>query len=137
MTRNDLQQLSQMRLREAHLLFENGHHSATYYLAGYAVECALKACIAKQTREHDFPDKDRAVKSYTHRPKDLLSVAGLTNRFQADARANPELQTNWDIVENWTEHSPYELRSEADARLLFEAINRPQDGVLAWVTQHW
>ena len=30
---------------------------AAYYMIGYCVECALKACIAKQIRRFDFPDK--------------------------------------------------------------------------------
>jgi HEPN domain-containing protein len=137
MTRYDLQQLVKVRLHEAHLLLNGRSYSGAYYLAGYAIECALKACIARQTREFDFPDKDRAVKSYTHRPKDLIAVAGLSQRLQADLRSHPELQTNWEIVQNWTEHSRYELRTEADARLLLEAIERPQEGVLAWVTRHW
>ncbi len=36
-----------------------GMWEGTYYLAGYAVECALKACIAKQIIAEDFPDKER------------------------------------------------------------------------------
>jgi hypothetical protein len=35
-----------------------------YYLAGYPVEFALKACIAKSTERHDFPDKRRANQSH-------------------------------------------------------------------------
>jgi HEPN domain-containing protein len=31
------------------VLLEAGLYAGAYYLAGYAVECALKACIAKKT----------------------------------------------------------------------------------------
>jgi HEPN domain-containing protein len=54
--RTDFQKLSEIRVREAEVLFENGFYEGAYYLAGYAIECAFKACIAKQIREYDFPD---------------------------------------------------------------------------------
>ncbi|MGB7136749.1 MAG: HEPN domain-containing protein [Acidobacteriaceae bacterium] len=57
MNRKDLQSLANTRLREARVLFRAKEFSGAYYLAGYAVECALKACIAKQYRQHDFPDR--------------------------------------------------------------------------------
>jgi len=38
-------------------LLRLGLFDGAYYLAGYAVECALKACIAKGTQRFEFPDK--------------------------------------------------------------------------------
>ena len=46
--RVDLQALAQAKLDDAKLLFDNGRFSNAYYLAGYAVELGLKACIARQ-----------------------------------------------------------------------------------------
>ena len=77
MNRKELQEIAQIRVREAETLLHNGHFEGAYYLAGYAVECALKVCIAKQTHEHDFPDLKWARKVYTHNLEDLLSLAGL------------------------------------------------------------
>ena len=48
-----------------------------YYLAGHAVEAALKACIAKATRRYEFPDKDRANRVFTHDSVKLLREAQL------------------------------------------------------------
>jgi HEPN domain-containing protein len=50
MNRADLQKLSNTRLRQARILFAAGESSGAYYLAGYAVECALKACFAKHVK---------------------------------------------------------------------------------------
>jgi HEPN domain-containing protein len=75
MNRADLQKLSNMRIREAKVLFAAEEYSGAYYLAGYAVECALKACIAKSVQRYDFPDKSLAQKSYVHDLKDLLRLA--------------------------------------------------------------
>ena len=58
MNRTDFQKLAEERIAEAKILLDAGKWSGAYYLAGYAVECALKACIAKMTKSEDFPDKD-------------------------------------------------------------------------------
>jgi hypothetical protein len=47
MNRAELQRLAKERISDAKVLLAARHWSAAYYLAGYAVECALKACIAK------------------------------------------------------------------------------------------
>jgi HEPN domain-containing protein len=57
MNRTDLQILAEDRLKDAEVLLASGRFGAAYYLAGYAVECGLKACIAKLTRAEDFPIK--------------------------------------------------------------------------------
>lgn len=46
------------------MLLTAGMPEGAYYLAGYAVECALKSCIARRTQEHDFPDKKLANDSH-------------------------------------------------------------------------
>jgi HEPN domain-containing protein len=65
--RQDFQRLAGMRLRDARVLMRNGNLEAAYYLTGLAVECALKACIAKNTKRYDFPPNQTALKEiYTH-----------------------------------------------------------------------
>lgn len=71
-----------MRLKGAAALLKLGLFDGAYYLAGYAVECGLKACIAKRTRRYEFPDKKRVDSSYSHKLVELIRVAGLE-----DARA--------------------------------------------------
>jgi hypothetical protein len=137
MNRLQLQQLAEERVRDAEALLAAGQWSGAYYLAGYAVECGLKACIAKLTSEHDFPDKDRAIKSYTHRIDVLADLAGLESQRDLDARGNPEFGTNWLVVIRWEEKSRYEFRSEPDARKLVKAVTDPSDGVLQWIVAHW
>jgi HEPN domain-containing protein len=43
LNRRDFQELALVRLNEAKVLLDAGHFDGAYYLAGYAVECALKA----------------------------------------------------------------------------------------------
>jgi HEPN domain-containing protein len=77
MNRGDLKNISNARIREAKLLFAAGEYSGAYYLAGYAVECALKACFAKAVKRYDFPEKGRADKVFTHDLLELLKHAKL------------------------------------------------------------
>ncbi|MGC2744663.1 MAG: hypothetical protein WA672_15920 [Candidatus Angelobacter sp.] len=46
-TRVDLQELAHLRLAEARLLLDGKSFAGAYYLTGLALECALKACIAR------------------------------------------------------------------------------------------
>lgn len=44
MTRTELQRLAIERLADARALLTTKRWSGAFYLAGYAVECGLKAC---------------------------------------------------------------------------------------------
>jgi HEPN domain-containing protein len=137
MNRTDFQKLSRLRLQEAKLLLQAQSYSGAYYLAGYSVECALKACIAKETARYDFPDKDRVQKSYTHNLTELLSVSGLKVSF-ADAQiTNANLASSWSVVANWSEKSRYQFFTLPDAQSMIEAVAKRKDGVLSWITQRW
>jgi HEPN domain-containing protein len=72
--RKDLQFLARTRLAEAKTLLGAGLPDGAYYLAGYAVECGLKACIARGTQRHEFPDKKSVDASHTHNLRDLIKV---------------------------------------------------------------
>lgn len=113
------------------------HYDSAYYLAGYAVECALKAGIARQFREHDFPDKETVVDSYTHDLVKLVRVAGLEAKLNEALALSKDFKLNWLIVKDWSEESRYENRGEAQAEALIVAVADPAFGVLGWIQQHW
>jgi hypothetical protein len=48
--RRDFKSLADLRIEDARLLLRSGRQQGAYYLCGYAVECALKACIAKTVK---------------------------------------------------------------------------------------
>ena len=81
--RGTFQQLAELRLAEAKLLARSGHPSGAYYLAGYAIECALKAHIAAQFKENQIPNKKFVDKIYTHNLRDLIKLAGLETNSTA------------------------------------------------------
>jgi hypothetical protein len=118
-------------------LLASRQYSGAYYLAGYAVECALKAVIAKQTRRFEFPDKERVNKSFTHKLDDLLKLAGLENVWLAAIITNPTQLNNWAVIKDWSESSRYRVIPRQEAVDLTGAINDPIDGMLMWLTQYW
>jgi HEPN domain-containing protein len=137
MDRRDLQALSRVRLKESRALLRLGLYDGAYYLAGYAVECALKSCIAKRTVRHEFPDKKRVDSSYTHDLWSLLKVAGLGDAFQERARADASFKDNWDTVASWTEQSRYNRNEAKPAQDLFMAVIAKNHGILSWLKLYW
>ena len=141
MNRNDLQTLADMRVRDAVALLAVGNHAGAYYLAGYAVECALKSCIAKQTRESDFPPDPKYVREiYVHDLSELLSKIGveLKDDFDRERKRNAYFDSNWATVKDWSEDFRYSVAvSEKLARSLFEAVTNTKHGVLPWLMKRW
>jgi hypothetical protein len=138
MNRDLLQRISSQRRREAAALLRAELFPGAYYLTGYAVECALKACIAKQTLRHDFPNRKLAQDSWTHDLEKLVQLAGVGPQLSSDTRANPALQLNWTIVKDWSETDRYDLSiTRAQARDLYSACTSRRNGILAWIRQRW
>jgi HEPN domain-containing protein len=139
MNRSDLQILAKIRLREAKVLFDNRCYQGAYYLLGYAVECALKACIAKQTRRYDFPPERKFVDdSYTHDLSKLLFASSLEPEYRKEITGNPNLELNWLIVKDWSEKSRYAgVISRAKSKELRSAVVSRNTGVFPWIQKYW
>ena len=137
MNRADLQFLAAERIRDAKTLLDGKRWSGAYYLAGYAVECALKACIARKTREFDFPDKLLANQSHTHDLERLLGLAGLRDVFEAEFGRDFMFAENWIDVTLWSEDSRYQPSGQAEAHAMLKAVGDPQNGILRCIKKHW
>jgi hypothetical protein len=134
MNRNDLQLLADIRVADAEALLTAGRWAAAYYLVGYAVECALKACASNRFREHEVPDRKMVDDFYTHRLDILLGVSGVKNPFDARLRSDPAFSRNWDTVRDWNETARYNHSiTETRAREMFLAVTEPSLGVLTWL----
>ena len=137
LNRELLQQLSEQHLGDAQVLLEQRRWPGAYYLAGYSVECALKACIAKLTKAHDFPHKD-SPKVFTHRLEVLVGLAELEQTRIDNVKSSLDFKLNWAVILEWSEESRYDLSTgEREARNLIQAISDNQEGVLPWIKLHW
>jgi HEPN domain-containing protein len=134
-TRKDLQALAEARLADAQILFRHKRYDAAYYLAGYAVECALKACVAKKTKRHDFPAKKDTDKAHTHDLQALLSLSGVGEQLN-DFHDDPTLGKQWSIVKQWSEASRYYKSGNERAGAIISAVSGAQ-GVLQCLKEYW
>ena len=134
MNRDELKEISRLRLKEASTLLKAGHYPGSYYLAGYAVECALKACIAKQTKRYDFPDKEFAKKVWVHDLKQLIKLAEL----EKDMKTNKDIELNWAVVKDWKVDARYAVNiSDVTARDFYSACTAKKNGILSWIKKRW
>ena len=154
MNRSELQQLAEIRLRDAKALLVTGENDAgAYYMAGYAVECALKAVIAKkwvsivldwsQDQLVDaYPERNNLILNkqefYTHNIRQLYRIAGLSDLLRIARENDRVLDENWKIVESWSEESRYIItRSHSDSEELVNAVEDRTRGVLLWIEQYY
>lgn len=133
----DFRVVANRRLREARILQRAGEYSGSYYLAGYSVECALKACILKTMKKYHMPDKKIVADSHTHNLEQLVKLAGLEQVRAQYASVDLTFGSNWAVVKDWNESSRYETWSQQDAADLILAIGQRGSGVLAWTKKHW
>jgi len=137
MTKQLLELLAIERLKESKLLLDNGYFSGAYYLAGYAVECALKACIAKQINLHEIPSKSFVNEFYVHDLEKLVKLSGLEKDHKNKLRSEPDFAGNWNIVKDWNESARYSEWYDYQAQAIYEAIENVNGGILLWIQRYW
>jgi hypothetical protein len=138
--RADCQRLTNDRITDAKALLAARRWAAAYYMAGYAVECALKSCVlARLASEVEliFEDRRYSEKCWTHDLAQLVALAGLTDQLEADTAADPDLLVYWDTVKDWSESSRYERTPKTAAEDLYNAITDKKHGILPWIKQRW
>lgn len=135
----DLKQIAEERLKDAGVLLAAGQWGGAYYLAGYAVECGLKACIIRNIERTGalFEDRKFAEKCFTHDFNKLLEAADLLIAYRVNVIADPAFARNWSIVEEWTETDRYYSQPETKARKFYGAITHSASGVFPWIKTHW
>lgn len=137
MRRNDAHVLAQAKIDDAILLLSSGRSSNAYYLAGYAIEIALKACISKQISNDTIPDLEFVKSIYAHNLRSLIKVAGLSADLANELNSNEQFAANWAIVCEWGPESRYTPNDTGTAQIMVEAVNSPDNGVLRWIKAHW
>ena len=111
-----------------------GAFDGAIYLGGLAAECALKACIARKTREYQYPDVKRANRVNTHHLESLLREAELDREIE---QAGNEVRESWTIIKDWRIELRYEIgRSEAECRDFLIALGG-EGGLLQWLKRFW
>lgn len=136
--------MAQERIKDAKALIDGGRWEFTYYVAGYAVECALKSCVLARMIHTGWVFNE-SVKNVadcrTHDFQKLVGIAGilgdLNARLKESAISSDGFVDNWQTVVAWTTTSRYEAKSQAEARKLYDAISTEPDGVMKWIRNYW
>lgn len=134
---DDLKALATMRLADARVLQDASCYSAAYYLAGYAVECGLKAIIARSFRASVIPDRAFVQKIYSHDLSALVTLANLKSDLDVRVKEMDDFRTNWSIVSGWSEASRYEMIDGFTSLQMLHSIGSEKNGVLPWLKEHW
>lgn len=132
-SRADFEKLMALRMEEAKLLIDQKQDwDGAYYLAGYAVEFALKILIITRLMKSDsFPDRKLAENFYKHDLTILRRAANLDDEMDKDTAVSPQ----WNTVKDWSEQSRYGIgKTEQDTKDLYDAI---ESGVLPWIKARW
>jgi len=138
--RLEWQQLAERWLVDAKTLLDARRWSAAHYVAGYAVESGLKACVLVRlsaTPEVIFETRRFSEFCWTHDFPELMKHADLEAARAADAAANPAFRQNWLTVKDWDETARYETVSHQKAKKLYAAIADKPNGVMQWIKARW
>jgi hypothetical protein len=97
--RSDFQELAELHLQHARALLDAELYSGAYYICGYVVECALKACICKRTNQFDFhPSPEESRAAWSHDFEKLIRAAELESELKAARAADLDLDVKWRVL---------------------------------------
>ncbi|MGC1371822.1 MAG: HEPN domain-containing protein [Candidatus Sulfotelmatobacter sp.] len=137
MTRKDLQELSRVRLREAEALYKARLYDGCVYLAGYAIELALKARICRLLRKQKYPSSGDVGRSFrVHGLEQLKLLAGLS--AEIDVNKNKQLFDNWSKTVEWNPEQRYNEPGKynaATAKVILDGLTEKPNGVLTWLSK--
>lgn len=121
-TEQEIYTIADTHLLTAEQLLLEGSYLRAIYLGGYAVELYLKAKIVQLL---DLPDlyagryDTSILRVYkTHDFNQLVLLAGLHRKLDAELKVNPNLQSSWYIVCKWSEQLRYEKEDVLQYNLL-------------------
>lgn len=136
-TRTEFQDLAEVRLEEAKGLLSLEKWDGAYYLAGYALELGLKACVIKRFADRFPPEKKFSEKCFTHDLESLVVLAQLSDARKVAMDSDQNFKLNWQTVKDWSEVKRYERITQAEAETIFSAIDDNAHGVFEWLKSMW
>ncbi|MGD0896912.1 MAG: hypothetical protein ABR915_03690 [Thermoguttaceae bacterium] len=150
MNQAQLREMAEERILDAAALIAGHRWNGAYYVAGYAVECALKSCLLARMVHTAwvFEEKWKSEDCRTHDFGQLVRLAGLKDELDAQLAASAAaaaaggppggtFAAHWGTVTQWKVSDRYESKTELEARSLYEAITNDPEGVLRWIRNYW
>ena len=148
--RIEFQELATLRLEEASILLAKNYPDGAFYLAGYAVECALKSAICRtldiddffelnSAKAHSAKVKDDVLQKFrTHDYGTLLALSGWYYKLDTAITLDVILGDAWTIIRtlSWTEQYRYETttrKGQVAVQGFIDSVNI----FLQWIKTHW
>lgn len=125
-TLEELQKLSQDRLKDVKVLYETGHFDWAVYTCGYAVELALKKKICETLRWKGYPSSSKEFEQLkcfkTHDLGALLHLSGVEDKVKEGIEGFQD----WSIIASWNPDMRYSCQEthKETAKSLIEAVKR-------------
>lgn len=112
------QRAATQRLKASALLLEHGFHLEAVYIAGYSVECVLKALILSRTPQSLLAPMVTKVTKAGAKGHDFEFLKGILVRKPIQCVIPPEAAELLELVANWSTDLRYDVgqldRGEAE-----------------------
>ncbi len=118
MLRTEIEEIIEIRLKDAEVLLKASRFNGSVYLCGYAVELFLKASICKTLNWIKYPTTGNKYKTFkTHDLDVLLHLTG----FEDNLKSFHMLE--WSIVAQWRPEARYKIQNiiKSDAQDMLNA----------------
>lgn len=119
---SDLRANAKAKLEDARLLLDHGRYDGCAYIAGYAVELALKARVCSTLKWPGYPDsKKEFEKLASFKTHDFDTLSLLSN---AGDVISPQHGPEWLLVKSWKPEDRYKAVGTVseDARVFYLAV---------------
>ena len=131
-----LKDLAESRKEESILLYKNHQYNGSYYLGGYALECAFKSLIAVSMKKHIFPDIRFVREVWIHKLEKLKDNCVLKKEFD-DVLKDDKYLSNWETAKKWDESSRYKQITIQEAVEFNNALFDSEKGIYTWLRKNW
>lgn len=136
----EIVKISELRLKEANILFDNDCFDGSIYLAGYSVELLLKAKIAQLLDLDSLfvsVGKEKLKPFRIHKLTDLALYAGLHKQISEET--DETFKEYWSLVySQWSEDLRYSkcgTCSKTRAKNFIKAIEDNSNGIKKWIEE--
>lgn len=138
----EIQNLVDLRLKEAKILLSNNFYERALYLAGYSIELLFKGQIVKildipNLFDNSFKPKEFRKPYFTHDLNHLLTFSGLKNKLNSEMETNRELFKNWSLItDKWDKNCRYKNfgnYNESEVLDFITAIEDEKYGIKQWI----
>lgn len=134
---DDFLRLSERYLTGAEILLDKREYDSAYYLAGYSVECLIKAVICKNVKAGEFPPKN-TNKIYSHEIDQLIEAADLQGNLDFDKERSKSLKESYLVLKDWNPKESRYQHGVVDQKKAEDFLGqiKNKEGFVEWLKKY-